>query len=60
MLQLVQVDENDKKNVGINSYENNNNINFDEDENKKNKKEKEDNQPKITKSYRINKDNEKA
>ena len=92
MLQLVQVDENDKKNVGINSYENNNtqnemsndtnlprikhnfnqtksyfythtninNINFDEDENKKNKKEKEDNQPKITKIYRINKDNEKA
>ena len=92
MLQLVQVDENDKKNVGINSYENNNtqnemsndtnlprikhnynqtksyfythtninNLNFDEDENKKNKKEKEDNQPKITKIYRMNKDNEKA
>ena len=92
MLQLVQVDENDKKNVGINSYENNNtqnemsndtnlprikhnfnqtksyfythtninNINLDEDETKKNKKEKDDNQPKITKIYRINKDNEKA
>ena len=93
MLQLVQVDENDKKNVGVNSYESNNtqnetndkglpkikhnynqtksyfythtninNLNLDEDENnKKNKKEKDDgNQPKITKIYRMNKDNEKV
>ena len=93
MLQLVQVDENDKKNVGVNSYEskntqneindkglpkikhnynqtksyfythtNINNLNMDEDENnKKNKKEKDDGtQPKITKIYRMNKDNEKV
>ena len=93
MLQLVQVDENDKKNVGVNSYESNNtqnetndkglpkikhnynqtksyfythtninNLNLDEDENnKKNKKEKDDGtQPKITKIYRMNKDNEKV
>ena len=93
MLQFVQVDENDKKNVGVNSYESNNtqnetndkglpkikhnynqtksyfythtninNLNLDEDENnKKNKKEKDDGtQPKITKIYRMNKDNEKV
>ena len=92
MLQLVQVDENDKKNIGLNIYENNNtqneinndkglpkikhnfnqtksyfythtninNLNLDEDEsNRKNKKE-DNNQPKITKIYRMNKDNEKA
>ena len=101
MLQLVQVDENDKKGGIINPIENStqynetnkddisknfekglpkiknnfnqtksyfytssniNNINPEEDENnvkKQNKKEKEDNnnQPKITKIYRINKDN---
>ena len=98
MLQLVQVDENDKKDIGtihndnntvyteVNKDENNknfekglpriknnfnqtksyfytnaniNNLNPDEDENnskKQNKKEKDD-QPKITKIYRMNKDN---
>ena len=98
MLQLVQVDENDKKGGNLNIIENNiqytdinkddngrnfdkglpkiknnfnqtksyfytsaniNNLNPDEDDDnsKKNKKEKDESQPKITKIYRINKDN---